>query len=150
FSAPPGVQLLNAAPALAILLCAWAITGRAWLALVTPAILLALLRVADGLKVRYLDSNLVYADFQILGSLAHDPQLVLGFVKLQYLAWPLALVAALVAAWWILRRRRPSSTALRWTCAVLAAGLLVCATAIQLPPRVPSMAWEVFTQNNGA
>ncbi len=150
FSAPPGVQLLNAAPALGILLCAWAITGRAWLALVAPAILLALLRVSDGLKVRYLDSNLVYADFQVLGSLVHDPQLVLGFVKLQYLAWPLALVAGLVAAWWMLRRRQPSSAALRWTCAVLAGVLLACATLIQLPPRVPSMGWEVFTQNNGA
>lgn len=150
YHTPLRVQLLNAAAPIALLLLAWAISGRAWLALVAPLIMLVLLRVADGLKLRYLDSNLIYADFRVIGGLLHDPRLVLGFVKLEYLAWPLLLLGVLAAAWWLLRRRPPAPRGLRWVCGGLAAALLVFAFTIQLPPVVPAMDWEVFHQNNGA
>lgn len=151
-ASPLAAQAVNAVLPVLLVLLLWGITGRAWLALVVELLLLGVLRYVDQTKVRYLDTDLVYADFTIIGGLLKDPQLVLGFVHptAKKVAAALVAVPTIVAAWWFLRRKPKATWRFRTTCvalAVLAGGL---AWRYHAPDIIDALGWEVYAQATGA
>lgn len=149
---PLAAQLVNAALPSIVVLLLWGLSGRAWFALLGEAALLALLAYADTTKVLYLNTDLVYADFKVLGGLLGDPQLVLGFVRLT--VWDAVLVVVLLlvvaALWWFTRQRQHASWRFRTAC--LATGALAAALLwlIPAPDVIESLHWQVYEQANGA
>lgn len=152
FDSPLAAQLVNAALPTIVVLLLWGLTGRAWFALLVEAALLALLAYADTTKVLYLNTNLVYADFKVLGGLLRDPGLVLGFVQLSARDLALAgiLLAVVVASWWFTRRRRHASWRFRGACLVV--GVLAAAVLwmVPAPDVITPLQWQVYEQANGA
>lgn len=145
-------QWVNATLPILLVLLVWGLSGRAWLALLVEVVVLGLLDYADHMKVLYLDSNLVYADFTIISGLLKDSQLVLGFVHPT--AWKIVLIVALllvaVVVAWFTRRWRGASAGFRILCLIIATiGFAVVATQ-RVSDVVDSLRWEVFTQANGA
>ena len=76
---PLFAQAVNAALPVTLVLLVWALAGRAWLALVVEILVVSVLHYATVMKLLYLNTDVVYADFTVLGGLLTDPHLVLGF-----------------------------------------------------------------------
>jgi phosphoglycerol transferase MdoB-like AlkP superfamily enzyme len=152
FDSPLAAQAVNAVLPVVLLLLLWAIGGRAWLALAIVAGVLALLRYADHVKVMDLNTDLVYADFTILGGLLKDPRLVLGFVHptMTKIALAVAAVVVVVLVLWFTRRWRVASWKFRLVClALFGAATAVIATQ-RAQDVIQSLGWQVFTQAQGA
>lgn len=151
-TSPIAVQLTNAVIPVILLLTAWGLTGRAWLALVIEVVLLGALAYADHMKVFFLDTNLVYADFTVIGGLLNDPQLVLGFLhpSVKLVAAGGAVLLAAGAAWWFSRRQRPSHWAFRCGCVAVAVLAAIVCWNRRAPDVVRPLGWEVFQQVVGA
>lgn len=152
FRSPLAAQAVNASLPFAVMLLAWGLGGRAWVALGCEVLLLGALRYADQVKLTYLNTGLVYADFAAVPGLLREPRLVLGFIRptaKEMIAIAVALLLAGVAAWWF-RRRRPIGPWLRGGCLVLAAALLVTIACVRIPDSAPGLGWSVWTQRIGA
>ena len=146
------VQVVNAALPLAVLLLVWGLSGRAWWGLLLEVMALGGLRYADHLKVMYLATDLVYADFTILKGLLGDPKLILGFVQI---GWHLILglavgVTAIVAVAWATHKWRPASWRLRATCLGIGVAVVVAVSVGGVPAVIPALNWEVYAQARGA
>lgn len=152
FNSPLAAQLVNAALPTIVVLLLWGLSGRAWFALLVEAGLLAVLAYADTTKVLYLNTDLVYADFKVLGGLLRDPGLVLGFVQTSTRGVVLAgvLLVAVAASWWFTRHRPHASWRFRGAC--LVAGALAAAVLwmVPAPNVIKSLHWQVYEQANGA
>lgn len=152
YASPLAAQAVNAVIPLVVMLLVWALSGRAWFALLIEAILLGVMGYADHLKMENLDTDLVYADFTVLGGLLRDPRLVLGFVPVT----PVAMVAgaaallALMALFWFSRRWPRASWRFRLGCAVAGALAALAIWNYQAPDVVAPLQWEVFGQASGA
>ena len=152
FGSPPAAQLVNAVlPTICVFLL-WGLTGRAWFALLAEAVLLVLLAHADTTKVLYLNTDLVYADFKVLGGLLHNPQLVLGFVHVTMKAVLMAVVllAVVATAWWYTRHRHHPSWRFRGVCLAVAAVAAAVLWIVPAPNVIDSLHWQVYEQANGA
>lgn len=152
FVSPLPVQAVNAVLPVIVLLLVWGLTGRAWAGLLVEALLLGALRYADHLKFEYLNTDLVYADFTVLGGLLKDPHLVLGFVHTgPHLVFGIvaAVVAAVVLAW-ASRRFRGAGWPLRCACLIVAVAALAGLSFATAPAVIPSLGWEVYAQARGA
>ncbi|WP_077481660.1 sulfatase-like hydrolase/transferase [Rhodanobacter sp. C06] len=152
FRSPLAAQAVNASLPFAMLLLAWGLSGRAWVALGCEVALLGALRYADQVKLTYLNTGLVYADFAAVPGLLREPRLILGFIRptaKEVVAIVIALLLAGIAAWWF-RRRRPASPWLRGGCLVLVAALLAAMVCVRIPDSVPNLGWSVWTQRIGA
>lgn len=151
-SSPLEVQLINAVIPVIVMLLAWGVSGRAWLALLVEMVLLCVLRYADHVKLEYLNSELVYADLTVIGGLLTDPRLVLGFVHptTKKIIGAVALLVVVSVTCLLMQRQRTTAWPLRLTCLLLAvAGLLVFSTQ-HAPDVVPSLKWDVYAQAQGA
>jgi len=152
FDSPLAAQLVNAALPTIVVLLLWGLSGRAWFALLVEVALLGLLAYADTTKVVNLNTDLVYADFKVLGGLLRDPQLVLGFLQLTVEDVVLGgvLLAVVAAAWWFTRHRRHASWRFRGACLVVG---VLAATVLWLVPApnvIKPLHWQVYEQANGA
>lgn len=149
---PLTAQAVNAVIPAMVVLLVWGIAGRAWFALVVEAVLLGVLDYADHVKVANLNTDLVYADFTVIGGLLKDPRLVLGFVHSTpvKIAVAIAVLIAVAAAFWFLRHVRHASRRFRVGCVI--AGMLAAAVIWNYPAPdvVESLQWEVFGQASGA
>lgn len=143
-------QVVNAAVPLVIVLLVWGLAGRAWFALLVELLVLGVLRYADVVKVRYLKTDLVYADFMALRSLVKEPRLVLGFLDTGPLLLLGLLAVAAVLAVWFTRKARRAGWPLRAACLAVAAAALVAATLVQAPTVIPALNWQVYSQARGA
>jgi hypothetical protein len=152
FDSPLAAQLVNAALPTIVVLLLWGLSGRAWFALLVEAALLALLAHADTTKVLYLNTDLVYADFKVLGGLLRDPQLVLGFVQLTVKdAVLVALLLLVVAAlWWFTWHRRHASRRFRGACVAVGALAAAMLWLTPAPNVIKLLHWQVYEQANGA
>ncbi|HVX56159.1 MAG TPA: hypothetical protein VHA37_00355, partial [Candidatus Saccharimonadales bacterium] len=145
-------QAVNASLPFAVMLLAWGLGGRAWVALGCEVVLLGALRYADQVKLTYLNTGLVYADFAAVPGLLREPRLILGFIHptaKEMVAIAIALLLAGMAAWWS-RRRRSIGPGLRGACLVSAAALLLIIGCVRVPDSVPDLGWSVWTQRIGA
>ncbi|MGN2242006.1 LTA synthase family protein [Frateuria sp. GZRR33] len=150
-ASPLPAQLTNAVIPLLAMLLAWGLSGRAWLALAVEAGLLAALAYADHTKVTFLDTDLVYADFTVIGGLLKDPQLVLGFLHPAMLAvGGLALIGVAIALWWVSRRERRAHWAFRAGLVAVAVTAGVLLWNRRAPDVIRPLRWEVFQQVVGA
>lgn len=149
---PVQIQAANAVLPLILLFLVWGLSGRAWIALLLEVLVLGGLRYADQIKVVYLNTDLVYADFTVLKSFINDPKLIFGFVHFswyQILALGTLIIGA-AAGGWLTRKYRPASWTLRIVCVSVgfAGGIAVAmATA---PAEIHSLNWEVYQQARGA
>lgn len=152
FASPLAAQAVNASIPGVVVLMVWALSGRAWFALVVQVILLGILGYADRLKLANLDTDLVYADFTVLGGLLQDPRLVLGFVPTTPtgIAAGIAMLLVLAAAFWFSRHLPRASRRFRLGCAVIGSLAALVIWNYQAPDIVTALQWEVFGQASGA
>lgn len=145
-------QAVDAVLPVILVLLVWALSGRAWVALAVEIVALALLRYANAIKVTHLDTDIVYADFTILGGLLKDPHLVLGFVHPSVRKVIAVIVAALIVASiaWYMRRRRGAGWKLRVVVGGVAVIGLTLAATLAAPTMIPALKWQVYSQPNGA
>ena len=145
-ASPLVAQAANAViPAVAVLPM-WGMAGRAWFALVGGAALLGALDYADRVKMANLNTDLVYADFTVIGGLLKDPRLVLGFVHFtpMKIAAAVTAIIAVAAAFWFSRHAHHASCR-RFRLGVSLPGLLagVFIWNYSAPDVVESLQWEV-------
>jgi hypothetical protein len=146
------VQIVNGIlPALSLLFV-WGLTGRFWMGATAEVVLLGLLRYADYAKYKYLNTDLAYADFTVIGGLLREPRLVLGFVELTPKKISIIILVLVVAilAGLISGRTRRASKLLRIVCVALALTVFSILWMMHVPPVIPSLGWEVFIQSVGA
>jgi len=151
-ASPLVAQAVNAVIPAVVALLMWGMTGRAWFALVVVAALLGVLDYADRVKMANLNTDLVYADFTVIGGLLKDPRLVLGFVHFTPMKIAAAAVAIIVvaAAFWFSRHAHHASCRFRLGCVItgMLAGVFIW--NYSAPDVVESLQWEVFGQAAGA
>lgn len=152
YDSPLAAQAVDAVIPVIVVLLVWAISGRAWLALVAEIVVLGVLWYADLMKVMYLDTDLVYADLTVLGGLLADPHLVLGFLHPTWkkVTATVLLLFVVVAVAWITRRRQTAGWRFRLVCLGLAAGGVVAIATQRVPDSIPALGWEVYGQPTGA
>lgn len=152
FDSPLGAQLINAALPVGLMLVAGALFGRLWAALGAELVLLLVLGYADQLKTDLLDTNLVYADLQVVPSLLMNPGLIVGFLHSSWLKAVVLVVAVLISAALIygLRRRGRMRARLRWAFLVLALMLAGGLSLYRPEAIVPQLHWSVYGQASGA
>lgn len=146
------VQAVNAVVPVIVMLLAWAVGGRVWLALVVEAILLCILRYAGQVKLMYLDTDLVYADLTVVGGLLKEPQLILGFLHpsaKKIAAVVILLVGAVLTAWFA-RRQGAVGWKFRLVCAVIALAGAAMVGTLRAPDVVRPLHWDVYAQAHGA
>ncbi|MHB1058752.1 MAG: LTA synthase family protein [Rhodanobacter sp.] len=145
-------QAVNAILPVILVLLLWGLLGRAWLALVLEVVLLGVLRYADHMKVMYLNTDLVYADFTVISGLMKDPQLVLGFLHptAKKVAGVVAVLVVAALVGWFTRRQRRASWAVRMACVVIALAGMAIAWTQRAPDVIHPLRWEVFSQVIGA
>lgn len=145
-------QAVNAAWPLAVMWLVWGLGGRAWLALACEIALLGGLRFADHVKLVYLNTGLVYADFAAIPGLLSEPRLVLGFIRPSAKQWLGLLVALtlMAAVAWRLRRRAPLSWRWRGFHVVVAVAALASMARAHISYTVPSLGWSAWSQRIGA
>lgn len=146
------IQAVDAVVPLIVLFLFWGLSGRAWVALLVEILALSGLRYADHVKVMYLNTDLVYADFTVLKGFLSDPELIFGFL---HFSWELAMglvaiVVVAVAGVWVTRKSRPSAWPLRVAFVAIAVAGVVCASVFSAPAVIHSLDWEVFQQARGA
>jgi len=146
-------QLANAAIPLLVAASVLALTGRVSHAFLAAVLIDLLFYAADHVKMRSLQSNLVYADLKLVPELAKNSGLVLGFVRGAAWQWALvtaAAVAAIAVCIWA-SFGRPTITArvrLVLAAAVVCVALVLSRTSV--PMGVPSIGWNVPMQISGA
>ncbi|MBD8897661.1 LTA synthase family protein [Rhodanobacter sp. DHG33] len=151
FRSPIAAQAVNAALPLILMLLAWGFSGRWWVALGCEVMLLGVLRYADHVKLIYLNTGVVYADFAVIPGLLREPRLILGFIRpdaREAVGIAVVLFFAGLAAWWF-RRSRPVGVRFRVGCIVLAAALLVLIGRVHIQANVPGLAWSIWNQQTG-
>lgn len=149
---PLFAQAVNAALPVTLVLLVWALAGRAWLALVVEILVLGVLHYASVMKLLYLNTDVVYADFTVLGGLLTDPHLVLGFLHptaKKIVVFVVVVVAAVLIGWFT-RRQRTAGWKFRLGCAVLGVGAVVAIGAVPIPDAVAPLHWQVYAQAHGA
>ncbi|MEO8747584.1 MAG: sulfatase-like hydrolase/transferase, partial [Rhodanobacter sp.] len=152
FDSPLAAQSLNAVLPVICMILIWGFSGRAWFALLAEAGLLVLIAYADTTKVLYLNTDLVYADFMVIGGLLHGPQLILGFLHLTTRTYVVAaMVLAMVAALcWFTRHRQRASWWFRGGCVAAGVVAVVVVWNIPAPYVIDSVQWQVYGQATGA
>ncbi|HVV72771.1 MAG TPA: hypothetical protein VHI52_14960, partial [Verrucomicrobiae bacterium] len=160
FHSPWANQAVNAVLPVLLMLFIWGLAGRAWVALVLEFVVLLVLRYVDHTKKMYLDVDLVYADFTVIGGLMKDPKLVLGFLHptwAKFVRYALVVIV-LAVAWWLLYRRLPAAWRRRrgmsWFPRLFCLVLAVLGTTVLLMTRAPDVIdrlnWQVYSQVNGS
>lgn len=152
FDASLLAQAANAAWPLAVMWLVWGLGGRAWLALACEIALLGGLRFAEHVKLGYLNTGLVYADFAAIPGLLSEPRLVLGFIRpsAKQLLGLLVAAALMATVAWRLRRRPPLSWRWRVFHVVLAIAALAGMASAHIPYDVPDLGWSAWNQRIGA
>src|SRR6185437_10859729 len=77
FRSPLVAQAVNASLPFAVMLLAWGLSGRAWVALGCEVALLGALRYSDQVKLTYLNTGLVYEHLAAVPGLLRAPRLLL-------------------------------------------------------------------------
>lgn len=149
---PVFAQAVNAVLPVTLVLLVWALAGRAWLALVVEMLVLGVLHYANLTKLLYLNTDVVYADFTVLGGLLSDPRLVLGFLHptAKKIAAFAGVVVATALIGWFTRHHRIAGWKFRLVCGVLAIGAIVTVGVARVPDVIEPLQWQVYGQANGA
>lgn len=143
---------INAVLVLLIAALVFALSGRRYLSLAVTVLLLLVLRYVDSMKMEILHSNVTFADVKLLPSLLRNPDLVLGFVRLDAVGWVLlggALIATVVLLVWSFRRHGAGIGSRLLALALFAVGTAVAAT-YRVPMEVTSADWMLAMQMQGA
>lgn len=151
-NSPLFAQAVNAVLPVTLVLLVWALAGRAWLALAVEMLALGILHYANLTKLLYLNTDVVYADFTVLGGLLADPRLVLGFLHptAKKIAVFVGVVIVAVLMGWFTRRHRTAGWKFRLVCGVLAISAIVTVVVARVPDVIQPLQWQVYGQANGA